>query len=84
MKFLVVQYETHVSSYEVEARSKAEAIANILDAQGDLIGCEYLEVNEDIGLPVENNENLVAELNKLSVPVVESYIPCIRSVEEIE
>jgi hypothetical protein len=45
---------------------------------------EYVEVAEDIGLPVDEYRDLADELRALGVSVGDDVIPSIRSIEEIE
>jgi hypothetical protein len=45
---------------------------------------EYVEVAEEIGLPVDEYRNLVDDLRSLGVVVGHDVIPSIRSVEEIK
>jgi len=45
---------------------------------------EYVEVAEDIGLPVDEYRELAEELRALGVSVGHDVIPSIRSIEEIE
>ena len=84
-KYLVEQYEIHASKLLVEADSEAEAIQKVLncDTDGESGLPEYIETCEDIGLPVEGNEELVENLESLGI-MVDDFIPSIRSICEAE
>jgi hypothetical protein len=45
---------------------------------------EYVEVAEDIGLPVDENRELAEELRALGVSVGHDVIPSINSIKEIK
>lgn len=81
----IEQYEICVTKYRIEAASEAEAIAKLLDGGADAVDNthEYIETAEDCGLPVDEYQQLAAELRALGVPVGE-IIPSIRSVEEVD
>lgn len=81
----IEQYEICITKYRIEATSEAEAIATLLDGGADVVdnSHEYIETAEDCGLPVDEYQQLAAELRALGVPVDE-IIPSIRSVEQIE
>lgn len=81
----IEQYEICYSIYRVEATTEAEAIAKLLDGDGELVGesHDYIEVAEDCGLSVEEYLQLAEELRKLDVRVLE-IIPSIRSIKHLE
>lgn len=80
--YLVEQYELYVSTYKAITTSAAEAIAKVLNGEAELVenSTEYVEVCEDVGMPVEGNEELAEELSEMDVHVDEDKIPTIRSV----
>lgn len=82
----IEQYELHTQKFRVEAIDEAEAIAKLLDGEADAVdnGLEYIEVAEDVGLPVDEFRELAKKLEKLGVPVGDQVIPSIRSIEEID
>lgn len=82
----IEQYEIHTQKYQIEAATEAEAIAMLLNGEGEAMDdrLEYIEVAEDIGLPVEEHPELVAELGVLGIRVGEHVIPSIRGIEEVE
>jgi hypothetical protein len=81
----IEQYELHTQKFRVEAADESEAIAKLLDGEADAVdnGLEYIEVAEDVGLPVDEFRELAKKLESLGVPVGEQVIPSIRSIEEI-
>jgi len=81
----IEQYEIHALRYQVEADNEAEAIVKLLDGEGDPtdIAPEFVEVAEDMGLPVDECTNLAAQLRGLGVPVGDVVIPSIRSVKVV-
>jgi hypothetical protein len=83
--FQIEQYEICSSTYRVEAASEAEAIAKLLDGDGELVdgSHEYVETAEDCGLSADEYPQLAEELRQMDVPV-EEIIPSIRSVKRIE
>ena len=85
-KYEIEQYEIHTTKYRVEANSEAEAIVKVFDGEAEPVNdsLEYVEIAEDIGLPVDEYRDLAEELWSMGVPVDEHLIPSIRSVEEIE
>jgi hypothetical protein len=85
-KYEIEQYEIYVSKYRVEANSEADAIQKLFDGENEPVddSLEYVEVAEDIGLPVDEYRELAEELRALGVSVGHDVIPSIRSIEEIE
>ena len=83
--FEIEQYELCITKYQVEASSEAEAIAKLLNGEADAIddSQEYIEVADAYGLPVDEHQEMAAELRNLGVSVNE-IISSIRSVEQIE
>jgi len=53
MKYLVEQYEIHIATLEVEAETKAEAIAKVWKGEGNLVRTEYSSVCEDLGMDID-------------------------------
>jgi hypothetical protein len=87
--YQVEQYERHVAKYEVEAASEAEAISKVLSGEADLgepgaqlISTDYVEIDEESGLPEDEYPELARELSRLGV-VCGDVISSIRSIEEI-
>lgn len=83
--FEIEQYEISATTYRVEAASGAEAIAKLLDGDGDIVNGshDYIEVAEHCGLSAEDHPQLAEELRSLDVPVGE-VISSIRSVRRID
>ena len=81
----IEQYEICATKYRIEAASEAEAIAKLLDGGADAVdnSHEYIETAEECGLPVDEHQQLAAELRALGVPVDE-IIPSIRTIEQID
>ena len=84
-KFEIEQYEIHTQRYRVEADSEAEAVKRLFDGKASAVdgGLEYIEVAEDVGLPVEEYRELADELRRLGESVGEDVIPSIRVIERI-
>ena len=83
--FEIEQYEIHTQLYRVEADSEAEAVKRLFSGQAIAVddGLEYIEVAEDVGLPVEEYRKLADELRRLDESVGEDFIPSIRSIEQV-
>ncbi len=81
----IEQFELHTQMYRIEANSEADAIKKLLDGEGEAIdgGLEYIQICEDLGLPVEENQELVNELHSLDVSVGEVVIPSIASIRVV-
>lgn len=84
--FEIEQYEIHTFSYRVEADSEADAIVKLLDGEADPTNNapEYIEVAEDLGLPIDECRELANQLRDLGVPVGEHVIPSIRSISLVD
>jgi len=82
-EFEIEQYEIHVATYKVEADDEADAIAKVLDGDGEQTGVEYIGVAENLGLPVDANRELAGELSQLGVTVGD-VVPSIRNVARVE
>ena len=85
-KFEIEQYEIHTQRYRVEADSEAEAVKRLFDGEASAVdgGLEYIEVAEDVGLPVEEYRELADELRKLGESIGEDVISSIRAIERID
>lgn len=85
-KYEIEQYEIHIAKYRVEAESKAAAIQKLFEGELEPVdgSLEYVEVAEEIGLPVDEYRDLADDLRSLGVLIGHDVIPSIRSVEEIE
>ncbi len=81
----IEQYEIHSKKYRVIADSPADAIAQLLDCEAKPVDgtLEFIEIAEDIGLPVDCCDDLAEELTRLGVPVGEHFIPSIRSISVV-
>lgn len=84
--FEIEQYELHAMKYRVEAASEAEAIKRLFDGEAEPVeqSQDYIEVAEDVGLPVDEYRELADELRALGVAVGDAVIPSIRSIEQVE
>jgi hypothetical protein len=82
----IEQYELHTQKFRVEAADEAEAIAKLLDGEAEAVdnALEYIEVAEDVGLPIDEFRELAKKLETLGVPVGDHVIPSIRAIEEID
>lgn len=80
--FEIEQYQIHSVKYRVMADGPADAIVRLLDGESKPVDgtLEFIEIAEDIGLPVDECDDLGNELTKLGVPVGEHFIPSIRSI----
>ena len=85
-KFEIEQYEIHVAKYRVVAKTEAEAISKLFGGEAEPLddSTEYIEVAEDIGLPVDEYRDLAEGLRDLDVSVGHDVIPSIRSIREID
>jgi len=84
-RFEIEQYELHVVTYEVEARSAAEAIERVLDGDGEMSnGSEYVGTCDQTGMSLEDAPELAEELRKLGVRLRGCVIPSIRSMRPRE
>ncbi len=81
----IEQYELHTMKYRVEACSEAEAIQSLLEGEGDAVEgtLEYIEVDEDRGLPTDDHPDLSDELRSLGISVEGGVIPSIRGIRQI-
>jgi len=82
----IEQYELHVSKYRVEAKSDADAITKLFNGEADLVdnSTEYIEVADDLGMPVDENRKLAEELRTLGETIGEYVIDSIRSIEQVD
>ena len=84
-RFEIEQYELHVATYEIEARSAADAIRRLFDGDGDMFdGSEYVGTCDAMGLSLEDTPELAEELRNFGVQVKGSLVPSIRSVRRLE
>jgi hypothetical protein len=85
-KYEIEQYELHAMKFRVEATSEAEAIAKLLEGEADPVtdSLEFIEIPEEYGLSVDENQDIAEELQKLGVKVGEHVISTIRSIMEVE
>lgn len=82
----IEQYELHTMRYRVEAATEAEAVVKLFGGEGKAVdnSLEFIEVAEDLGLPVDGHQELAEELRKADVVIGDDVIPSIRSIEEVE
>ena len=85
-QYEIEQYEIHSAKYRVDAATPADAIAQLMDGQAELVddSTEYIEIAEDIGLGVDDCDGLASQLVQRGIPVGEHFIPSIRSVTEVK
>lgn len=84
--FEIQQYELYTCTYRVRANSAAEAIHKLWDGEGTQVedSEEYIEVDEEHGIPCDDNRDIVKGLEKLHYHIPESHISGIAGIEEIE
>ncbi len=84
--FEIEQYELHTQKYRVEAATETEAIAKLFSGEAIAMddSLEFIEVADNVGLPVEDNRDLATGLQALGYVVGEDLIPSIRNIEEVE
>lgn len=82
----IEQYEIHAQKFRVRAKSEAHAIKRLLEGAADAVddGLDYIEVCEDMGLPVDEYRDLADKLRALGVTVGDCVISSIRSIEEAD
>ena len=85
-QFEIQQYEIHTMTYQVEASNEAEAIVKLLDGAAEPVddSLDYIEVAEDVGLPVDRHPELADQLRSMGVPVDENIVPSISSVVRLD
>ena len=84
-RFEIEQYELHVATYEVEARSAAEAIQRLFEGDGDMCnGSEYVGTCEQVGMNLADDQELLRQLRELGVKLRNSMVPSIRSVRRAD
>jgi len=81
--FEIEQYEIHTQLYRIEAESEAEAVKRLFDGEASAVdnGQEFIEVANDVGLPVEEYRELANELRRLGESIGKDVIPSIRAIE---
>lgn len=82
----IEQYELHVTTYRVKAKSEAEAIRKLFQGKAEPVeqSQELIEVADDYGLPVDEYPELASALRKLGeLRGKDEIIPSIRSIEEV-
>jgi hypothetical protein len=84
--FEIEQYELHTQKYRVEAATEADAIAKLFNGDAHAMddSLEYIEVAEDVGIPVDDYRDLAVEVRKRGFVVGNDVIPSIRSIEEVD
>ena len=82
-KFIIEQYELHMTECVVEADSPAAAIKLLLakpSLGSNRDDCsQFLEVAEQYGMSAVANQELVEQLRQIGVPV-QDFVPSIRQV----
>ena len=83
--FEIEQYELHTQRYRVEAESEAEAIKRLFDGEAQPVegSLEFVDVADDLGLPVEEYAELAEALKELEVSM-DDVIPSVRDIVRIE
>ncbi len=83
--FEIEQYELHVSTYEIEATSAADAIRRLFNGDGDIsMGSEYIGTCDELGLSLSQNAILAEELTRLGVELKGAVLPSIRKIRRID
>lgn len=84
--FEIEQYEIHAQTYRVEADSEADAIVRLLDGDAEPVDDTliYIEISEDLGLPVDEYRELTNQLRGLGVPVDGHVVPSIRAIRIVD
>ena len=84
--FEIQQYELHATTYRVEAKDEAHAIARLFNGEADLVdnSLEYIEVADDYGEPVDQNRELAEQLRNLGIAIGDDIIPSIRAITRVE
>ena len=83
--FEIDQYELHAQRYRVKAESEAEAIKRLFDGEAQPVdgSLEFIDVADDLGLPVEEYAELAEALKALEVSL-DDVIPSIRDILRVE
>ena len=84
-KYAIEQYEIHAQTYQVDADSEADAIRKLWAGEASMIDNEqdYIEIANDVGLPVDEFGELADALRAIGESVGEDIIPSIRCVKEV-
>lgn len=82
----IEQYELHSMRYRIEAENEAEAIAKLLNGDGEPVegSLEYIEICETMGLPADEHQDLAEQLHPMGVPVNKAVIPSIRGIAIVD
>jgi hypothetical protein len=82
----IQQYELHATTYRVEAKDEAHAIARLFNGEADPVdnSLDFIKVADDYGLPVGENRELAVQLRSLGVGIDDDIIPSIRNIEQVE
>ncbi len=84
-RFEIEQYELHIATYEIEARSVADALGRLFQGDGTPFdGSEYIGICEEMGLSLTDDPALAKELRRLGVKLKGTMVPSIRSIREVE
>jgi hypothetical protein len=80
----IEQYEVYATTYLVEADDEAKAVEKLFTDKSPRTGQEFVEICEDLGLPVENYQELAEKLQDSGFIVDEAFIPSIKSITKIK
>ena len=84
MVYEIEQYQLYSQKYRVEADCEAEAIHQLYKGVAEQVGDpQYLMVVEEFGLPSEEYDDLVDDLDEWGESV-DDVIPSVRSIKVIQ
>lgn len=80
------QYELHTQKYRVEADTAAHAIQRLFANEAEVVdgSLEFLEVDQDRGLPVDEFRDLADALRGLGEDIDDDVIPAVRSILRVD
>lgn len=81
----VEQYEVHTVKYLAHAKDRAAAIMQVLNGEAELVdgSGEFIEIDEDRGMPLEDEPELYEALQSAGARVRDDFAATIRSVCEV-
>jgi hypothetical protein len=82
----IEQYELHTQKYRVEADSEARALQRLFADEAEVVEgtCEFIEVADDFGLPVDEFRDLAEDLRDLGESIDDDVIPSVRSILQVD
>jgi hypothetical protein len=82
----IEQYELHTQKYRVEADSEAHAIQRLFADEAEVVdgSLEFIEVDQDRGLPVDEFRDLAEALRGLGEDMDDDVIPSVRSIAQVD